>query len=159
MSGGSFNYLYCKTLSETMASFYDLKQMVETLEAEFPHSAAAIDTRRIYDVLDQMIREWDAPDSEVQRLAHVWQVIEWWQSNDYGFDSAEKAVREYKPVGQRTVVYVPMVCPVCMHKVNVAEDPQGQWFLEDHPVAGYDYAPLCAGSGKPLSRKSSGQWQ
>lgn len=160
MSGGSFNYLYCKTLSETMGSIGDLREMVELLEKEFPYSPATIDTRAIYDVLRRMEDAWDEPDGEVQRLAKVWHAVEWWQSNDWGINSVEAHVAGYRPVEDRRIMYQHQLpCRSCNATAAVVQDPDGQWFVEDHPVAGEISAPLCVDSGRPLSRKASGQWQ
>jgi len=94
MSGGSFNYIsvWAGDLSELVKRSHDLREMAESLEADFPDSAAARDTRR---VSDQVTRLACGDHPESQALANVWHEVEWWHSGDRGRDAAQKAVDEY----------------------------------------------------------------
>lgn len=84
MSGGSFDYLYSKSL--TPEAHY-LRDMADELYGlGFPDAARA--------TLSFIAEPPDA-------LREVWRAVEWWRSNDYGRDQAVAAAvswRDRKPV-------------------------------------------------------------
>ena len=85
MSGGSYEYLYCKQLTE---GEYLVAQMANSLK-EDGHKDAANRTKK---VLKKM--------KEIQQLqmelADVWQAQEWYESCDYGPGDVTEAVRKWR---------------------------------------------------------------
>lgn len=95
MSGGSFNYLYghVRDPGELIQRQYDLREMLEALENDFPDSRATSDTRILLDFIDLCMKEIE---KRGVALADVWHAMEWWHSNDYLKDQVETEIEKYK---------------------------------------------------------------
>jgi hypothetical protein len=87
MSGGSYEYLY-KGLPDRPGGLEDMADRLDGLDWA---SAPASDTRRILALLDEA-------DRLARHLASVWQIVEWWDSNDSGEDTARGIVAKYEPL-------------------------------------------------------------
>jgi hypothetical protein len=145
MSGGSYNYLHCKDTGDTLNAMTDLSEMADCLDREFPGSAAARDTRALYEELRELQRRWE--DSPLFNLRNsVWFAVEWWQSCDRSRESAEEAVRAYGDPGYRPVPGVLLHC-LCGAHVQVVEDDDGRWHYAEHPRRGDKRAEPCGLSG------------
>lgn len=94
MSGGSFGYLCDKDFGQLVEYAYDLSLMADKLDAEFPGSQAAADTRAFFDRV-RKLQDVDFEDA-FKALKEVWHDVEWWQSGDYSRDTVQKTVDEYK---------------------------------------------------------------
>ncbi len=90
MSGGSFNYLYCKTPAELFAAGDDLRRMADELDA-LGHQArhAANRTKALVGLLGHV-------GQEIQALSDVWQAVEWWRSNDRSREDVYVALGRYQ---------------------------------------------------------------
>jgi hypothetical protein len=149
VSGGSFDYLYMRALDEVLARQTDLHSMADTLESEFPGSAAARDTRALVDELTELWRRWEAEPLRKLRDG-PWYAIEWWQSNDWGRDQAEAAIREYGPPGRRPIRGVLLHCPQCAAHVRVEADDDEAWHYAEHPLFGQVDGSPCPVSGRTV---------
>ncbi|SKM81958.1 Uncharacterised protein [Mycobacteroides abscessus subsp. massiliense] len=105
MSGGSFDYLYCKDLDDVLGAMGSLHEMADTLDASFPGSRAARDTRALVDRFNQLHADWEA--APLKDLRSVWHAVEWWKSCDWSRDRAQKAVDEYRSTWQGLIHWVP----------------------------------------------------
>lgn len=87
MSGGSFDYLGLRVrpLGEQRG---DLERMAAKLDEVAPGSAAARDTRRCLELLDEADRLADG-------LANAWYGVEWWYSGDWSWEQAAGDVNAY----------------------------------------------------------------
>lgn len=85
MSGGSFDYLFSADITGYREG--DIARMADTL-AERGHHAAAERTR-------QVLHHLRMAKAIQEELSTVWHAVEWWQSGDYGADSADEAVQKW----------------------------------------------------------------
>lgn len=94
MSGGSFNYLYVKGLSDLLlADPSDLDRMAEELEdLGFLAKPVADRTRALQERIIEVDREVNA---EIEALAPMWKAVEWWRSMDWGKDQVMVALGEW----------------------------------------------------------------
>lgn len=86
MSGGSYDYLYCKEVSElawSEAPIDSLVEMANDLEKEFPGTKAAVLTR---EVVTQLQEALTGLGQKVEALSRVWYAMEWWKSCDSSFE-------------------------------------------------------------------------
>lgn len=95
MSGGSYDYL-CFNADDLGRRRGDLACMAERLEGLPWAAQAAADTRRCLKALDEA-------SALAERLSDAWRAIEWWDSGDYGEDSAREEVEGYEPLDGRRV--------------------------------------------------------
>lgn len=134
MSGGSFDYLCDKDLDAAMSQMVTLQRMVDLLEAEFPGTAAAVDSRKLLgELMDLWERWYESPLRELREK--VWQGMEWWQSGDYGRDTAEARVLAYQGLVSARLMPVPGVTVHCQHcgtQQPVGEDREGRWHFMEH---------------------------
>jgi len=91
MSGGSFDYLGLRVrpLGEQRDA---LQRMAAKLDEVAPDSAAARDTRRCLELLDEADRLADA-------LANAWYGVEWWWSGDWSWERAAEDINAYAAPG------------------------------------------------------------
>lgn len=96
MSGGSYDYLYCKEVSELMNSVADLEDMSETLIKE-GYEDVALDMVR----LTEYIKSANIRISVLSRqLRDVMKAVEWYDSCDIGKDTLNKQIEEYRRGGK-----------------------------------------------------------
>ena len=94
MSGGIYNYLYCKD-SEMLLGEYpdnDIEEIVNRL-AELGYEDASKESYRLLQVIKQSrIRVQTIQN----RLSGIWKAVEWYDSGDWGKESIEEAVKNYR---------------------------------------------------------------
>ena len=92
MSGGSFNYLCHKDVDELINNLETLEEMATRL-IELGHTDAAKETFQVAQILRQSLVRVDVIK---ERLNGVWRAVEWYDSEDVGIDSVNKAIAEYR---------------------------------------------------------------
>lgn len=99
MSGGAYNYLcLVDELSDICEREESLERMARAL-SDLGHDDAAQET---YDVLHEIQAMRSRFQSHMNRLKSVWMAVEWVASCDWGPESIEKAIAEYRdPSGSR----------------------------------------------------------
>lgn len=94
MSGGSWNYLYCKDIDELMngSSTELLQDMVDRLNSA-GFKDVAKDTQRLVEYIKSAsIRI----ETLFEALSPVFKAVEWYSSGDWGKDRVGKAIEEYR---------------------------------------------------------------
>ena len=92
MSGGSFNYLYCKEPDELLNSIWDIEDMAEELTKMNYLDVAADMTRLAEYIKSAQIRIGVLSE----QLRPVMKAVEWYKSADIGEDSLKKAIEKYR---------------------------------------------------------------
>ena len=92
MSGGSFDYLYCKEPAELFNYSETLKEM-ETALWEMGANDIAKDTQRLIEYVESARNRIGVLMDNLQDVFHA---VEWYVSGDYGRDSLEKAIARYR---------------------------------------------------------------
>lgn len=94
MSGGSFNYLCdARTLAALATRADDLSDMVTALaELGYAEDAAA----ETAGVLATLRAAGARVEASTDRLAPVWQAMEWWRSYDRDENGLRQALAEYR---------------------------------------------------------------
>lgn len=94
MSGGSFDYLYCKDLDELLTHEKDIQKMADALaEIGEPNAtAAAIETQRLLTNIRIFKTRINAG---LQMLQPVWKAMEWWKSGDHGKPEFDEALEGF----------------------------------------------------------------
>lgn len=97
MSGGSFNYLFHKEVSDLMEGqgIEDLKEMIEELE-DNGFEDIAKDSITIYEDIQRIKLDLE---KKLDRLSPVWRAVEYWRSADCSLDDVKKEVEKYRKVG------------------------------------------------------------
>lgn len=96
MSGGSYDYLYCKEAEELMSCVSYLEDMTETLIKE-GYEDVALDMAR----LTEYIKSANIRISVLSKqLRDVMKAVEWYESCDIGKDSLKKRIEEYRRGGK-----------------------------------------------------------
>lgn len=93
MSGGSYDYLYCKDLDDLLQSSYQLREMASDLMLYWPQSKAAHDTKSFVDMFDVFMK---VLEDKKKPLEKVWKAQEWWQSNDYVKEQVTQEIWDYE---------------------------------------------------------------
>ena len=92
MSGGSFNYLYCKDADELFNCISDLVDMADVL-LKYDCPDIAKDTRRLIEYIKsahiriEVLRE---------QLSPIFRAVEYYESCDIGEDSLRQAIEKYR---------------------------------------------------------------
>ena len=92
MSGGSFNYLYCKEPEELLNCIWDIEDMAEELTKMNYLDVAADMTRLAEYIKSARIRIGVLSE----QLRPVMKAVEWYKSADIGEDSLKKAIEKYR---------------------------------------------------------------
>jgi hypothetical protein len=94
MSGGSFNYLYCKEAHELFdhSRIVDIHDMAMLLIIE-GHKDIAKDLLRLKETLEKAIT---IVEVKLESLAIVMKAVEYWQSGDHGRETFEKIMDAYR---------------------------------------------------------------
>lgn len=81
MSGGSYNYLYCKDSSQLLSGEADeeLQNMADRLAGLGYANDAAKETQSLLLLLRQ---SRNRIESQIERLKDVWHIVEWVDSGD-----------------------------------------------------------------------------
>lgn len=88
MSGGSFDYLFCKDAHRLVDAESDVQRMAVQL-FEMGFKDASKKTRRILGLIRSIERIQD-------EMADVWQAVEWFCSSDWGPDQVEEAIDKWR---------------------------------------------------------------
>lgn len=93
MSGGSFDYLYVKSIDELMAYDGNLDMMADKLATlGYAEDAARETTEFLMELRAGRIRL----ETMQRRLSDLWKAVEWWVSGDYGEDAVKEALAKYR---------------------------------------------------------------
>lgn len=98
MSGGSFNYIYCRELDDLFSydSIGDLEGIAENLY-EYNYHAEAKDVRRL---IEYILSARNRVEVLHEQLAPVLKAVEWRQSCDFGDADLAKWVEKYRTGGK-----------------------------------------------------------
>lgn len=95
MSGGSFNYLYCKDSSQLLSG--DVDEELQRMADELAKLGYAADAAKETEALLLTIRQCrNRIEASRSRLESVWHAMEYWQSNDWGESSLKEALEAYR---------------------------------------------------------------
>lgn len=93
MSGGSYNYLYCKDPDQIIDEQAELERMSSRLAG----LGYAVDAARETEELILIIRQFkNRVGTRIDRLSPVWKAIEWWDSADWGEEEVKAALAKYR---------------------------------------------------------------
>ena len=94
MSGGSYDYLYCKDCDElfTYSSIRTLEEM-ESRFLELGYEDVAKDFRRLIEYIKSANNRVEVLSEQLNELMHD---IEWYDSGDIGADTLAERVEEYR---------------------------------------------------------------
>lgn len=97
MSGGSFNYLYCKETEDMFSdtAISDLSGMEDIL-LKTNYTDIAKDIRRLIEYIKSARNRVEVLQ---ENLKPVLKAVEWYESCDIGADSLAKAVERYRTGG------------------------------------------------------------
>ena len=91
MSGGSFEYLYSKDVTDP-GYLSELEHMIQSMKSD-GYKEEALLLQSHYDDLEWAIQVAEMRHEKLSNLMHAY---EWWQSGDYGEDSFKKAIDKHK---------------------------------------------------------------
>ncbi|MBP5413663.1 MAG: hypothetical protein ILN61_00225 [Lachnospiraceae bacterium] len=92
MSGGSFNYLYCKEVTDLMNSASDLEEMSEILTRE-GYEDVARDMRRLIEYIKSaQIRIGVL----AEQLRDIMKAVEWYEDCDIGKETLNTKIEAYR---------------------------------------------------------------
>lgn len=93
MSGGSYNYLFCKDSDQLVNEESTIQEMADRLASlGYAEDAARETTELLLMIRQARVRI----DTRARRLSQVWQSVEWWDSGDGGEDGLAKALAQYR---------------------------------------------------------------
>ena len=93
MSGGSYNYLFCKSGDDLVDIPGDLEAMAERLEKLGWAEDAARETEELILILRQaQVRT----SLRIHRFMDIWHAVEWWDSGDSGEERVKDALAIYR---------------------------------------------------------------
>lgn len=92
MSGGSWNYLYCKDIDEIMTSVEDLQDMSDRL-VTLGYTDIAQDTQRLVEYIKSAsIRI----ETLFEALSPAFKAVEWFDSGDWGEETLNNEILKYR---------------------------------------------------------------
>lgn len=92
MSGGSFNYLYCKNPNEVFAAVNDVEDMAEIL-VKMGYLDVARDMMRLSEYIRTAYNRIDVLSTQ---LKPVMKAVEWYEDSDISEDSMKKTIDIYR---------------------------------------------------------------
>lgn len=95
MSGGFYDYLYCKEPEELFKELGNLEDMSEQL-IRLNYLDVARDMRRLVEYIRSARIRVEVLS---EQLKPVMKAVEWYESNDIGKDSLDKAIEKYRGIG------------------------------------------------------------
>lgn len=93
MSGGSYDYLYCKEIDSLVGYDAVLQEMADDLASLGYAADAAQETQRL---LEDIRAFRNRAETKLSRLSDVWKAKEWWRSCDSGEDEFKAALENYR---------------------------------------------------------------
>lgn len=93
MSGGSLNYLYLKDAAELMNAVADLEAVEAELLSTFGAKDVAKDVRRLIEYINSANNRISVLAEQLSEVMHA---IEWYDSGDYGRDSVNRCLNDYR---------------------------------------------------------------
>ena len=97
MSGGSYDYIYSKDLSELLS----MQNAIESMRDRLAGLCYAEDAAKETQELLLSLRQWDVQFKVyMERLSPVWKAIEWWDSMDSDEKDFKKALAAYRKGSQ-----------------------------------------------------------
>lgn len=99
MSGGSFDYLYCKDPSDLFncSAIQSIDEMATILISHGDIDVAK-DMLRLKETIEQALVRVEVKQ---EKLQDVMESIEWWQSSDYGEDTFNEHLNQYRKDTQK----------------------------------------------------------
>lgn len=92
MSGGSFNYLYCRDIDKLMNNTSDLEEMRDYL-ISYGYEDIAKDTQRLI----EYIKSAECVIGTLKdMLEPVFHAVEWYESGDYGKEKMIEVLEKYR---------------------------------------------------------------
>lgn len=95
MSGGSYDYLYCKEVEELFREIGYIDDMSDKLE-KMDYLDVARDMRRLSEYIKTA---YNRIDVLAEQLRPIMKAVEWYSSCDYGLEDVEKAIAKYRSGG------------------------------------------------------------
>ncbi len=95
MSGGSYNYLYCKEPEEFMNYTGDLEDMSDQLN-QLGYEDVARDMRRLLEYIKSAKIRIEVLS---KKLSPVMKAVEWYDSADWGLETLDKEIQKYREGG------------------------------------------------------------
>ena len=92
MSGGSYDYLYCKDPEEMLDKANDIESMANTL-IKLGHLDVARDMTRLSEYIRSAYIRIDVLSKQ---LKPIMKAVEYYEDCDYGEDTVAKIVEEYR---------------------------------------------------------------
>ena len=92
MSGGSYDYLYCKEVANLFENDEILQAMADRLLDIGAGSLAARDTGSLLVELEHIRLRFELI---MERLSPVWKAVEWYDSKDFGESDVRAAIEKY----------------------------------------------------------------
>jgi len=99
MSGGSFNYLYCKDGEDLLNSEEDLERMALSLEHR-GYPDIALDTKSILNDVQFIKEKINELTERKNKLSEVWRAVEWTDSGDTTEKYIKKEAEKYREEGK-----------------------------------------------------------
>lgn len=93
MSGGSLNYLYFKDAAELMNAVADLEVVEAELLHTFEAKDVAKDVRRLIEYINSANNRISVLAEQLKEVMHA---IEWYDSGDYGRESVNRCLNDYR---------------------------------------------------------------
>lgn len=92
MSGGSFNYLYCRNTDDLMKDTSDLEDMRKSL-ISYGYEDIAKDTQRLI----EYIKSAECVIGTLKNMLEpVFHAVEWYESGDYGKEKMIEVLEKYR---------------------------------------------------------------
>lgn len=97
MSGGSYNYLYCKEAYELFSPLcVDYIEDMADVVRKRGYEDIARDLLRLSEYIKSANIRVEVLSEQLNEVMHA---VEWWQSADYGDDTLEKELEKYRKGG------------------------------------------------------------
>lgn len=93
MSGGSYDYLYSKDVSDLVNSRSTLDDMASRLQGLGYANDAAKETLSILHSIEHFQTRME---NRLSRLSGVWKAVEWWDSCDTGSEYLDDELKKYR---------------------------------------------------------------
>ena len=140
MSGGSYNYLYCKDTSDLVERLMSLRtedfdNMLDRLRYSYPDSRIVADMVKFQTEIEDLLA---VVDPKVHAFSEIWKAVEWVDSGDWSEDKVVEAVQNND-------------------QAHALPDPDpGPWQnLDEIPAEVAEVHDI----GKNLWRRSGGNWE